>query len=77
MDWADTTTYLSVVLQSNLKFDQHKALKKDKASKTLGAIKHILKQALQEGRLLAYTSLCRPIPEYADTVWDPTLTNEI
>ena len=52
-------------------------LKKDKASKTLGAIKHILKQAPQEGRLLAYTSLCRPILEYADTVWNPTLTKEI
>ena len=64
-------------MQSNLKFDQHIALKKDKASKTLGAIKHILKQAPQEGRLLAYTSLCRPILEYGDTVWDPTLAKEI
>ena len=55
--------------QSNLlKFDQHMALKKDRASKTLGAIKHILKQAPQEGRLLAYTSLCHPILKYADTV---------
>ena len=25
MDWADMTTYQSVVMQSNLKFDQHKA----------------------------------------------------
>ena len=48
MDWADTTTYLGVVMQSNLEFDQHMAFKKDKASKTLGAIKHILKQASQE-----------------------------
>ena len=58
IDWADKTTYLGVVMQSNLKFDQHIALKKDKASKTLEAIKHILNQAPQEGRLLAYTSLC-------------------
>ena len=50
---------------------------KNKRSKTLGAIKHILKQAPQEGRLLAYTSLCRPILEYACTVWDPTLTKDI
>ena len=64
------------VLQSNLKFDQHITLKKDKTSKTLGAIKHILKQAPQKGLLLAYTSLCRPILEYADTVWEPTLAKE-
>ena len=44
---------------------------------TLGAIKHILKQAPQEGWLLAYTSLCRPILEYSDTVWDPTLAKEM
>ena len=39
------------------------ALKKDIALKTLEAIKHILKQAPQEGRLLADTSLWRPILE--------------
>ena len=51
------------------------ALKKAKALKTLGAIEHIIKQAPQEGRLLAYTSLCRSM--YADTVWGPTLAKEI
>ena len=44
------------------------ALKKDKALKTLEANKRFLKQAPQESRLLAYTSLCHPILEYADTV---------
>ena len=52
-------------------------LKKEKPSKTLGAIRHILKQAPQERRLLGYTCLCHPILEYADTVWDPTLAKEI
>ena len=53
-------------------------LKKDKASKTfLEAIKHILKQGPQKGWLLAYTSLCCPILEYVDTVWDQTLAKEI
>ena len=77
MDWAGTTIYLGVVMQSSLKFDQHIAFKKDIASKTLGAIKYILKQSPQEGRLLAYTSLYRPILEYTDTVWDPTLAKEV
>ena len=52
-------------------------LKKDKASKTLGAIKHILKQAPQKGWLLVYSSLCCTILEYADNVWDPILAKEI
>ena len=49
MDWANTTTYylgVIIIMQSSLKFDHRMALTKDKTlSKTLGAIKHILKQA--------------------------------
>ena len=53
------------------------AFKKDRALKTLEAIKHVLKQAPQEGRLLAYTSLCGPILEYAVTVWVLTLAKKL
>ena len=57
MDWADMTTYLGgVIMQSNLKFDQPMPLKKAKASKILGAIKHILKQVPQKDWLLVYPS---------------------
>ena len=77
IDWPDTITYLGVVIESNFKYDQHIAFKKDIALKTLGAIKYILKQSPQEGRLLAYTSLYRPILKYTDTVWDPTLAKEV
>ena len=49
MDWANTTTYylgVIIIMQSSLKFDHRMALTKDKTlSKTLGAIKYILKQA--------------------------------
>jgi len=64
-------------MQSNLKFDQHIMLKKDKASKILETIKHVLHEASREGKLLAYTNLCRPILEYTDTVWDLTLAKDI
>ena len=67
MDWADTAAYLGVTMQSNLKSNQYMTLKKDKASKTQRAIKHILKQAPQASRLPVYTSLCHPILENADT----------
>ena len=58
MDWANMATYRGVIMQSNFKFDLRMVLKKDKASTTLGAIKHMLKQAPQDVRLLADTSLC-------------------
>ena len=31
----------------------------------------------QEAKLLAYTSLCRPILEYVNVVWDPSARNKI
>ena len=33
--------------------------------------------APQEAKLLAYTSLCRPILEYADIVWDPSVNSKV
>ena len=33
--------------------------------------------APKEAKLLAYTSLCRPILEYADVVWDPSAKSKI
>jgi len=77
MEWTESTKYLGVIMQSNLRFDQHISLKKEKASKILGAIKHILHEAPKHGRLLAYTSLCRPILEYADSMWDPSRQKDI
>ena len=68
MDWADTAAYLGAMMQSYLKFDQHMALKKDKALKTLGAITHILKQAPQEGVTGLHQLVSPNTLEYADTV---------
>ena len=48
MDWADTTTYLGDIMQSNLKLDQHMALMVDEALKNFGEINHIIKQATQK-----------------------------
>ena len=43
----------------------------------LGGIKHLMHNAPQEAKLLAYTSLCRPILEYADVVWDPSVKSKV
>ena len=68
----EETKYLGVIIQSDLNFDSHIHDKIRKASKTLGSIKHTLHEAPQKAKLLAYISLCRPILDYADCVWDPS-----
>jgi hypothetical protein len=70
--WTASTKYLGVTIQSDLKFDQHIQKKCGKSRKILGGIKHLMYSAPKEAKLLAYTSLCRPILEFADTVWDPS-----
>lgn len=77
VQWTEETKYLGVTMQSNLKFDKHIVLKSQKASRVLGAIKFALHDAPKNGKLLAYTSLCRPLLEYADTLWDPYLKTTI
>ena len=42
------------------------------ASRILGLIKHTIRTAPEKSKLLAYTSLCRPIMESADILWDHT-----
>jgi hypothetical protein len=72
LECVDQTTYLGIQMQSNLKFDKLIASKIKSASKILGCIKYFLHEASERGKLLAYTSLCRPILEYGDTLWDPS-----
>ena len=36
-------------------------------------IKRALHGATKKAKLLAYTTLCRPLVEYASSVWDPLL----
>ena len=65
------TRYLGVTIQSDLKFNNHILTKTKSAYKVLGSIKYTLHEAPEKAKLLAYTSLCRPILEYAATLWDP------
>ena len=58
-------------MQSNLRFNKPISEKFKDSSKVLGCIKFTLYEALEKGKLLAHTSLCRPILKYGDTLWDP------
>ena len=74
LDVVQETKYLGVIIQSNLKFHTHIQTKIIKAKRQLGMIKRALYDAPKDAKLLAYTSLCRPLIEYASALWDPVLS---
>ena len=86
--WAKNTKCIGVTIQSDLKLDFYMAEKSIK-SKYLTSIqlrnllnlniyiKHLMHNAPQEAKVLAYTSLCRPILEYADVVWNPSVKSKV
>ena len=63
--------YLGVIIQSDLKFTTHIKQKVAQAKQQLGMIKRALHDTTKKAKLLAYTALCRPLVEYASSVWDP------
>jgi hypothetical protein len=67
----DSVKYLGIVINHNLKFDNHIDYILSKASRIFGLIKFALHDATPDLKKLAYFSLCRPVLEYGCEAWDP------
>lgn len=63
--------YLGVHFQSDLTWHYHIDVILASANRSLGLIKHSLKNAPPYIRKLAYLTLVRPKIEYASAIWDP------
>ena len=60
--------YLGVIIQSDLKFTTHIEQKVARAKQQLSMIKRALHGATKKAKLFAYTTLCRPLVEYASSM---------
>jgi len=67
----DCVKYLGVWMQGNLHWDTQISTIVTRANRMLGLLRSTLTDAPSEIKKLAYTSLCRPLLEYASEVWDP------
>ena len=70
----DSVKYLGVKLESSMRWNDNTTYLVNKASSRLGYVKRTIPPTLPHLRAKAFTSLVRPIVEYASTVWDGQLT---
>ena len=68
---------LGVNVQENLKFDKHISLTVNRANRLVGLIKHAFSYLDEETLLVLYKTLIRPILDYGNTIWFPTLKKDI
>ena len=73
----DSTQYLGVILQSNLKWDKHINNITSKANQTHNFLRRNFKVNSQKIKDHAYKALVRPKLEYSSCIWDPSHTNQI
>ena len=63
--------YLGVTISDNLSRTPHLDSVSKKANQTLGFLKRTIKVHNKDLKSIAYTTLVRPLLEYASTVWSP------
>jgi hypothetical protein len=71
LSFTSSHSYLGVCITDNLSWNKHIQDTCAKANRTLGFVKRNLYSCNQTTKLLAYSSLVRPLVEYASPVWDP------
>ena len=80
LDVVDSGKYLGVTINKDLTWTKHINQTIGKASKTLGFLRRNLGRCTTKTKATAYTTLVRPVLEYASPVWDPhqiTTTRDI
>ena len=68
---------LGITVQNDLHFDQHINNTVNRANKLVGLIKRAFSFLNEETLLTLYKTLIRPILDYGNSIWSPTLKKDI
>ena len=71
ISWSQKVKYLSVIINSKLKWNDHCQYVVSKATKCLNRIRRAMFGCTQAAKIGAYKALVRPLLEYACAVWSP------
>ena len=74
---AHSYKYLGVIFSDDLIWNKHVNMVRAKCSKISGFIRRTVKTHNKDVLLKLFSSLCRPVLEYAAPVWLPHLKNQI
>jgi hypothetical protein len=70
-------TYLGVLINQNLKWDDHISAIILKANRALGMLRRVLYKTPRKIKLVAYKTICRSLVEFSSEVWDPSFRKDI
>ena len=76
LEVVDSGKYLGVTISDDLSWHKYVDAVAAKESRTLGFLQRNLGECTMEVKSKAYTSLVRPLLEYASPAWDPTSSEE-
>ena len=77
LEVTDSSKYLGVTIKNDLTWSQHIDASTAKANRTVGFLKRNFSRCSSTAKASTYTSMVRPILEYASTAWDPHLRRDI
>jgi hypothetical protein len=77
LDVVDSSKYLGVTINKNLRWDDHINNITARANRTLDFLKRNLRRCKPSARARAYEAIVRPTLEYAAYIWDPYNTGQI
>ena len=71
LEVVDGSKYLGVTVTDNLSWSRHVSETAGKAQRSLGFLRRNFKHCSRQVKSATYTSVVRPVLEYASPVWDP------
>ena len=80
LEEADTAKYLGLNIHRSLNWNHHIQNVASKANSTRAFLQRNIHQCPRDTKVLCYTTLLRPLMEYASVIWDPftkTYTNRL
>ena len=77
LEVTNASRYLGVKVTEDLTWSSHISEVAGKANRTLGFLRRNFKECAREVKAVTYTTMVRPVLDYASTVWDPHQEGDI